>query len=517
MNRSRAWIPALLLLIVVIVVGVHFLIFRLRAPGEAVSPAPQAQTFPLADKSRRVFILHSYHHGYLWTDNLQAGIEEAFRRSGLNVETTCFHMDAKRVIPTEAYLDSIRAHLREATRGLSFAAVLACDNDAFDFLVRARDELFPGVPLVFTGINDFSPERLRGRNDLTGTGENTEYKKTLELALTLRPKARRAVIVTDGTTTGRAHRHAVSRDLAAFTNRLTFEHLSLADCTMEEALERLSRLDEGAFVLLLQQFKDRAGRNFSMAEGTSLIARRSPVPCFVVNDSRMGFGVVGGHVVSGLEHGKAGAERVLAILRGTPPSKIPYSTDVPERDLFDARALARFEISESALPKGSLVMNREENLLARYRTEFLTAGVFVALALVFMAFMALEILRRHRTEEALRESETKLRAILRHSRDAIGLSRAQRHTFVNPAYVALFGYEDEAALIDRPILELIAPAARERIAEFAARRAAGQGVPPLYETRGLRRDGTEFDMEVSATTVALRYGEHTLVTMRDIT
>ena len=49
-----------------------------------------------------------------------------------------------------------------------------------------------------------------------------------------------------------------------------------------------------------------------------------------------------------------------------------------------------------------------------------------------------DITARKRMEEALRESETKLRAILEGSRDAIGVSKDGIHTFANPAYVSLW-------------------------------------------------------------------------------
>ena len=63
-------------------------------------------------------------------------------------------------------------------------------------------------------------------------------------------------------------------------------------------------------------------------------------------------------------------------------------------------------------------------------------------------------------EDALRESETKLRAILDNSRDAIGVSKDGITTFVNPAYVSLFGYESADELIGKPIMDIIAPESR---------------------------------------------------------
>ncbi|NJD90357.1 MAG: PAS domain S-box protein [Geobacter sp.] len=120
-------------------------------------------------------------------------------------------------------------------------------------------------------------------------------------------------------------------------------------------------------------------------------------------------------------------------------------------------------------------------------------------------------------EQALRESETKFRAVFENSRDAIGVSLAGKNVYVNPAYLALFGYASADELRDTPLFEQIAPGCREQIRTIALQRAQGGAVPSRYETRGVRTDGTEFDMEVQATTFELNGQLYSLGQLRDIT
>ncbi|MCX6153561.1 MAG: PAS domain S-box protein [Candidatus Kapabacteria bacterium] len=128
-----------------------------------------------------------------------------------------------------------------------------------------------------------------------------------------------------------------------------------------------------------------------------------------------------------------------------------------------------------------------------------------------------EIEERKRADEALIESETKLRAMFNSSRDAIGVSKTGIHIFVNPSYIKLFGYEAEEELIGTSILDCIAPSHHQEITEKVKRRAAGEQVPRFYETRGKRKDGTEFDLEINVSTYMLNEEIHTLVNIRDIT
>jgi PAS domain S-box-containing protein len=120
-------------------------------------------------------------------------------------------------------------------------------------------------------------------------------------------------------------------------------------------------------------------------------------------------------------------------------------------------------------------------------------------------------------EEALRESEARFKTIFENSVDAIGVSKGGVHVFVNPAYLSLYGYASNAELEGTPIFDLIAPDEHGKILEYVRFREKGGAVPSVYETRGVRKDGTEFDMDVHVSTYTLAGEAYTLVIIRDIT
>jgi len=171
---------------------------------------------------KRVFVVNSFNRGYTWTDNMLRGIDDAFGSSGIKVETYVTFMDMKRIPPTPQYLSKIKELIKEGYKGVRFDAVLACDNDALEFMRKYRDELFPGVPVVFSSINDFDVRMLDGRRDITGTSENTDYSGTIRIALKLLPATKNIVVVTDNTTTGKAHRSAVEKIRPDFPQSIAF-------------------------------------------------------------------------------------------------------------------------------------------------------------------------------------------------------------------------------------------------------------------------------------------------------
>ena len=137
-------------------------------------------------------------------------------------------------------------------------------------------------------------------------------------------------------------------------------------------------------------------------------------------------------------------------------------------------------------------------------------------ALILVSMWHRDLIERDRQKE-LSESELKFRSIFDHSVDAIGVSLDGVHVMVNPAYVRMFGRNSVDDFQGRSILDLIAPSERATIQENVRRRSMGANVPAMYETRGMRSDGTEFDMEVRVSTYELDGGRYAVPILRDIT
>ncbi len=119
--------------------------------------------------------------------------------------------------------------------------------------------------------------------------------------------------------------------------------------------------------------------------------------------------------------------------------------------------------------------------------------------------------------DARLQSEVRFRAFFEAATEAMGVSLRGLHLLANPAYARLFGFERPEELIGSPILDLIAPSDRERVAEAVRRRSAGAGAPDRYDVRARRRDGSEFLMEVRASTYLSESEVHTVVVLRDVT
>lgn len=237
---------------------------------------------------RHVLILHSYHQGYRFTDQEMAGMDAVLRPEVGWVEPHVVYLDAKRA-PLPGRGDALVPLLQLQFARTPVDAVLAADNDALAFALRHRPALFPGRPIVFCGINDFTDRILTGHKNVTGVVEAADLHATIAVALRLRPAARRVVVITDGTTMGAAYDVELQHLADQFVGRAAFEFLRLGHLTMDELLAHITALPSDAILLVVQAARDRAGRSFSPEASMALFARHAAVPMFLVNETWLGW------------------------------------------------------------------------------------------------------------------------------------------------------------------------------------------------------------------------------------
>jgi PAS domain S-box-containing protein len=127
-----------------------------------------------------------------------------------------------------------------------------------------------------------------------------------------------------------------------------------------------------------------------------------------------------------------------------------------------------------------------------------------------------DITEQKLAEQAIVDSERRLRALIEAAPVAIGMSRGDQVSDCNTSFLALFGAHSVAQLIGRPVLDLVAPASQAGFLERSRRRSAGEPVEAAYEMTARRLDGSLFDCQISVGDAALATGGATLVFVQDI-
>lgn len=132
-----------------------------------------------------------------------------------------------------------------------------------------------------------------------------------------------------------------------------------------------------------------------------------------------------------------------------------------------------------------------------------------------------DVTRAHRVEETLRASEARLRAICEAAQDAVVVIDGDgRAIHWNPAAERMFGYRGEEVL-GRNMHELLAPEKlREKIrrgVEHFQHSGEGPVVGNVIQSTAIRRDGSEFPVEVAVSPIQVDGRRAAVGVIRDIT
>ena len=315
-----------------------------------------ASTEARIEMKKNVLILNSYHQGYKWTDDETRGAIAGLDPVRNDIKVVTEYMGTKWAY-AEPYFEQLRSTYRYKFQNIRFDLIIATDDDAFNFLKRNRDELFPNTPVVFCGVNWFKPGSVpAGFKGYTGVNEDVDIPATLDLMLNLHPGARKVFVVTDMTTTGKKIHAQFEGIIPKYKDKVGFTFLENMD--MSEILDTVGKLGNDSLVLMTIFQRDKAGTFFEFDESTGLISKSSRVPVYGLWDFNLGFGIVGGMLTSGFNQGKRAGEVAVRILKGEKADAIPVLMKSPNRFMFDYTQMQRWNISRSDLPADSVVINK---------------------------------------------------------------------------------------------------------------------------------------------------------------
>src|SRR5215831_2443057 len=313
------------------------------------------------------------------------------------------HVDVARYGSAEAEERRLRAVYGSKYGGQRFDVIVAAFSQPFQFILHARDALWPGTPVVVCGVDERTVRDLKPPPGFTVLTIRFDMDGTVRAALALLPDTRHVALVGGASKPEQLYhdfiRQAVSRMDGLDVIDLT--RLSIAD-----ALVRVSSLPEHTVVVQSSYQVDGAGRRFYGVDLVPHVSKAANRPVFTPFSLAVGKGVVGGSIVDFEEIGRDAGGTASRVLRGQAPPTSPvpsFATAVP---LFDGRQLARWRLDERRLPADSQVLFREPTLWQAYRWHVVIA---VGLIGVQAALIAALLLQRRERREAQVQLADRLR------------------------------------------------------------------------------------------------------------
>jgi signal transduction histidine kinase len=311
------------------------------------------------------------------------------------------YLDAVR-FPDRAHRDLFRDTIRRKYGDIRFGLIVPVAGTAMRFVDDVRDELWPGVPVLFTRYNANQALAVAVREHDLVLGFEFSLRAALDTIKAVVPGTTHVAIAWDEDMAGSGQ----TPDAAAEFRRLDLQAIDLNGLPLDDLVSRLGRLPEHTVVLLGVgggQLDAAHWMNpaWPLCEVASRAANR---PAFMLGAHFLGCGVVGGLLRDFSAIGRIVGERALLALAGRqlPDEVIPLAGFTEQA--FDARQLERWHIDEGRLPAGSVVRFRQPSLWRDFRLQVLgTAGAIGVLA-ALLGWLLYERRGRHEAERDSRRS-----------------------------------------------------------------------------------------------------------------
>ncbi len=363
-------------------------------------------TLPFASQAtglKKVLLLHSYHTGYKWTDDITSAVQDELY--GNKVDLRIEHLDTKRYF-TPQYLNLQKESLSKKYTSTQFDVVLVSDNHALNFALDFRPELFPDTPIVFCGVNSFKQEMLKGHKNITGINESVGVRKTVDLMLSIHPETKRIVVVNDDSVTATIlEKNFKERTQGKYPN---LEWYYTEDFSTQDLQSLLQSLAPDDLVLLGVFFQDNKGRQFEYYESAALINKHSHVPAYGLFDFYLNHGIVGGYLTNGALQGQMGAKLVLDILAGKTADEIPVIMKSPNQYFADSSVLKQFGIRENEMPQETIFINPLPHFYKENQMViWMTVAVIFCLT-VLSTLLSINIVKKKKAESGLRQLTSEL-------------------------------------------------------------------------------------------------------------
>jgi putative ABC transport system substrate-binding protein len=200
--RQNIRLYACLTLIVIIVA---FVVGFYACAGTVEAPA-----------ATNVLLIHSYHEGWDWNGDIEAGIIEGLYRQGfeqdVDYEIETFYMDTKVTYTTVEQMEERAALAVDMIEEFEADIVFVNDDNALKYVAVEYAESNPEseLPFVFCGTNidpsvyDTIETLEQPGGVMTGTLERLPFEDAFELAVRISPDAQSIVLLADSSISSNA-------------------------------------------------------------------------------------------------------------------------------------------------------------------------------------------------------------------------------------------------------------------------------------------------------------------------
>lgn len=359
-----------------------------------------------ARDQKQVLLISSYNSRFPTYYQQIEGIKSVFDPANIRVDAEC--LDSKRFTGDEKTILFHKTLQYKLQHTEPYDAILVADDDALNFVIEYRIELFDRIPIVFFGVNNIE-KALEYNHDplVTGIVEAVSMKETMELMLQLFPSDNSLYCITDTTESGRSDLKLFRQTALQFPG-IRCNEINLAQLTFDQYIHQLQKIPATTPVLLLSAYHDKNLATIDFDSTLTLLNRHLKAPLFHLWEHGFGEGILGGKVISHFAQGKTAAQRVVELLNGREPDSMPVDTNSPNVFIVDYAQLQKHGLQPNQLPEGTVVLNQPQNYWHKNKVLIIVGLSIMGLLIFLIIVLSANILKRKKYELQLREQNASI-------------------------------------------------------------------------------------------------------------
>lgn len=295
--------------------------------------------------------------------------------------------------------ESLLDLLRHRFAGSAPDVVITIGPPAAAFYTKYREQIFPQVPLVLSGIDERFVRNSALHGGDAAVASHQSLTGVVHDMLRVLPDTKRVVVILGDTPLERYWRVAAGNELGRLTNEVNIEWLN--QLSLEQMRRRVATLPPHSAVLYTLLLTDAAGVPYERGTALSTLAAVSAVPLFSLYEHEVEHGVVGssGSYRVQQREGALAAEAVLRSLSGVQFAEPTIRVVDYDGWVYDWRELRRWGIDLGHLPPGSEVRFRPVPFWDEHRALVISAASILLLQTALLIGLLSQRVRRRRAEQ----------------------------------------------------------------------------------------------------------------------
>lgn len=470
----------------------------------------------------KVLILHSYHAGFVWTEDQQKGFLEALEASTAaeKISYRIEYLEAATRECDSSYLQHFYTYLRQKYTRFAPDLIYATDDNAVEFLQQYARYLFPQTPVVYSGLNDLELDSRLDHESFYGIFAPEDVAGTVALATSLVPDLKTLYFVGDDSNTAHGNRERIEKEAKKFFPQINVGFIQSS--YIEELEKQISHSQPGIWIVnSLASVRNAHGDWLTIPETLERLGHAGEFIILAMKDNYLTSGVLGGAANRGREQGlQAGYLAREQFLHETVSANDYVLDRATNPYLFQYEQLDRYGLKAKDLPPGSQILHQPQSLWLRHHYLIMALFGFACLVLAGMWLSRRTIGGLRSGQKKLLLKEAQFKTVVDATHDAvIVINQRGLVTLFNPAAEELFGWNRDEML--GGTLDVLMPEGyrmqhRQDVASFFGTGEPSEAIGRSLELLAVHRSGREFPIELGLSVGQCGQQRFVLAILRDI-